>query len=132
MRLVGLFAWLFIFWLLLSGLFSPLLIALGAVSCLLATAAAWRLNLLDREAQPLELLRGAVTYWPWLIKEIIKSAWSVTKVVLHPQLPISPTMTVVKANRHLRQLHHPHARYADHRRERPQPDNPRAGQGRRA
>lgn len=98
MRLVGLFAGLFVFWLMLSGLFSPLLIALGVVACLLATAAAWRLNILDREAQPLELLRGAVTYWPWLIKEIIKSAWSVTKVVLHPQLPISPTMTVVKAS----------------------------------
>jgi multicomponent Na+:H+ antiporter subunit E len=46
----------------------------------------------------LELLRGAVTYWPWLVVEIVKSAWSVTKVVLHPQLPISPTMTVVQAS----------------------------------
>lgn len=98
MRLVGLFGGLFLFWLMLSGLFSPLLIALGVVACLLATAAAWRLNILDREGQPLELLRGAITYWPWLIMEIIKSAWSVTKVVLHPQLPISPTMTVVKAS----------------------------------
>jgi multicomponent Na+:H+ antiporter subunit E len=42
-----------------------------------------------------QLLRGAVTYWPWLVREIAKSAWSVTKIILHPRLPISPTMTVV-------------------------------------
>ena len=98
MRLVGLFGGLFLFWLALSGLFAPLLISLGVVACLLATAAVWRLNMVDREAQPLELLRGALTYWPWLVVEIIKSAWNVTKVVLHPRLPISPTMTVVKAS----------------------------------
>ena len=38
-----------------------------------------------------------MTYWPWLAVEIAKSAWAVTKVVLSPSLPISPTMTVVTA-----------------------------------
>jgi multicomponent Na+:H+ antiporter subunit E len=33
-----------------------------------------------------------------LIREIAKSAWAVTKVILHPRLPISPTMTIVKAS----------------------------------
>ena len=35
---------------------------------------------------------------PWLIREIAKSAWAVTKIILHPSLPISPTMTVVRAS----------------------------------
>ena len=52
----------------------------------------------DAEGHPIELFCGAVTYYPWLIREIAKSAWSVTKVILHPSLPISPTMTVVRAS----------------------------------
>ena len=52
----------------------------------------------DAEGHPIELFVGAVTYFPWLIVEIAKSAWAVTKIILHPRLPISPTMTVVRAS----------------------------------
>ena len=45
---------------------------------------------------------GRVTYFPWLIREIAKSAWAVTKIILHPSLPISPTMTVVRASQRTR------------------------------
>ena len=31
----------------------------------------------------------ATLYWPWLAKEIVKSAWDVTKVILSPKLPAS-------------------------------------------
>ncbi len=31
-------------------------------------------------------------YWPWLLKEIVKSGWTVTRIVLDPKLPISPTL----------------------------------------
>jgi hypothetical protein len=44
------------------------------------------------------LMRGAFTYVPWLWWEIAKSAWAVTKIILHPRLPISPTMTKVVAS----------------------------------
>ena len=60
--------------------------------------AARRMRALDAEGHPIELFRGAVTYFPWLAWEIVKSAWAVTKVVLHPRLPISPTLTVVTAS----------------------------------
>ena len=50
------------------------------------------------EGHPIELFWGAITYFPWLFREIAKSGWSVTKVILHPRLPISPTMTVVRAS----------------------------------
>jgi multicomponent Na+:H+ antiporter subunit E len=32
------------------------------------------------------------------MREIAKSAWSVTRIILDPRLPISPTMTTVKAS----------------------------------
>jgi multicomponent Na+:H+ antiporter subunit E len=75
-----------------------MLIGAGAVCSVLCVLAAIRLRAADSEGHPVELLRGAVTYLPWLIWEIAKSAWSVTKIILNPQLPISPTMTTVRAS----------------------------------
>jgi multicomponent Na+:H+ antiporter subunit E len=98
MRAVSLTGFLFIFWLALSGHYTPVLIAAGLGCAALCTYALVRVRLLDPEGHPIRLLKGAVTYFPWLAWEIAKSAWAVTKIVLHPRLPISPTMTVVKAS----------------------------------
>jgi multicomponent Na+:H+ antiporter subunit E len=102
MRFVSLAGFLFAFWLALSGHYTPMLIGIGAVSALACAYAAIRLGIVDREGQPVELLRGAVTYWPWLIVEIVQSAWAVSKVVLSPRMAISPTMTVVRASQRTR------------------------------
>jgi multicomponent Na+:H+ antiporter subunit E len=98
MRYLSLAAFLFAFWLALSGHYTPLFIAIGAGCALLVVAAAIRMRVADHEGHPLEVLRGAVTYWPWLALEIAKAAWAVSKIILHPKLPISPTMTVVRAS----------------------------------
>ncbi|HWT31320.1 MAG TPA: Na+/H+ antiporter subunit E [Propylenella sp.] len=98
MRAVSLTGLLFAFWLALSGHYTPMLVAAGAASALLCTIAALRLRILDREGQPIELAFGLVTYLPWLVGEIAKSAWTVTKIILDPRLPITPTMTVVAAS----------------------------------
>jgi multicomponent Na+:H+ antiporter subunit E len=98
MRHVSLALILFTFWLALSGHYTPFLIAAGAGSALLALMAAVRMRVADAEGHPFELLWGAITYHPWLIVEITKSAFGVTKIILHPSLPISPTMTVVRAS----------------------------------
>jgi len=37
------------------------------------------------------------TYWGWLIKEIVISAWQVTKIILSPTMNISPTIIEVQA-----------------------------------
>ena len=97
-RFVSLVAFLFAFWLALSGHYTPVLVAAGAGSAILCAVAAERMNILDSEGHPIHLLRGAFTYIPWLLVEIAKSAWGVTKLILHPDLPISPTMTVVTAS----------------------------------
>lgn len=98
MRHFALAGFLFAFWLALSGHYTPMLVAAGAASSVLCIFAMKRARVADEEGQPIELLLGAVTYFPWLIREIAKSAWAVTKIILHPRLPISPTMTLVRAS----------------------------------
>jgi multicomponent Na+:H+ antiporter subunit E len=97
MRFVSLGSFLFVFWLVLSGHYTPMLITAGAVSAVLCVLAAVRVRAADEEGHPIEVFAGTLTYYPWLLVEIGKSAWTVTKVILHPSLPISPTMTVVTA-----------------------------------
>ncbi|MBT0962089.1 Na+/H+ antiporter subunit E [Denitromonas iodatirespirans] len=87
---------LFAFWLLLSGYFTPFLMTLGLLSSVAVVWFARRMDVVDQEGHPLHLGRGVMGYWPWLIVEIVKSAWTVSKLIVHPHLPISPTMLRVK------------------------------------
>ena len=81
------------FWLLLSGMFTPFLVGAGVLSAIAVAALSRRMDLVDHEGHPIHLAWGALmTYWPWLLKEIAKSAWDVSKRVLDPRLPISPTL----------------------------------------
>jgi multicomponent Na+:H+ antiporter subunit E len=98
MRWVSLAIVLFLFWLALSGHYSHFLVAAGAGSAVLCVLVAARLRIADAEGHPVQLVRGALTYFPWLLWEIAKSGWAVTKLILHPGLPISPTMTKVVAS----------------------------------
>lgn len=97
MRQVSLFVALFLFWLLLSGHFKPFLIGAGIASALATVYVARLMGADDREGHPSDLIPAAITFYPWLFWEIAKSCWSVTKVILDPKLPISPTMTRVRA-----------------------------------
>ena len=66
-----------------------------------AAAVVWltrRMGVIDREGHPVDLGRAAATYWPWLIWEIVKAAWDVARIIVHPNLPISPTMIRVKTS----------------------------------
>ena len=98
MRYVSLGLLLFAFWLALSGHYTPLLIGIGAVCSVLCVLAGVRMKIVDAEAHPLHLFGRAVTYFPWLVWEIVKSGWAVTKIIVDPKLPISPTMTIVEAS----------------------------------
>ena len=97
MRRFSLFLVLFAFWLALSGHYTPRLVVIGAVTSLLCVAVAARMHLDDEEGHPIDLLPRALTYFPWLVWEICKSAWTVTWIILNPRLPISPTMLRVRA-----------------------------------
>lgn len=98
MRIASLFVTLLLFWLVLSGQSKPFLVIGGIVSAAACVAVARRMGSLDEEGHPHHLFPRALTYYPWLIWEICKAAWAVSKVIVDPQLPISPTMTRVKAS----------------------------------
>lgn len=98
MRLISFGTILLLFWLALSGYFKPFLLAGGILSTVLVLYLAQRMKLMDRESYPEHLFPAASSYWPWLLWEIIKAGWSVTKAVLRPKLAISPTMTRVVAS----------------------------------
>ena len=90
-RALSVWATLLAFWLLLSGIYTPFLIAAGVGCALAVTALAARMRLIDHEGHPIQLcLRAFCWYWPWLVKEIVKSAWQVARVILDPKLPIAP------------------------------------------
>jgi multicomponent Na+:H+ antiporter subunit E len=97
-RWVSLAVVLFLFWLALSGHYTSFLIGAGALSAVLCAIVAVRMRVADTEGHAVHLAWSALTYFPWLLWEIAKSAWAVTKLILHPRLPISPTMTKVIAS----------------------------------
>lgn len=86
------------FWLLLSGYFTAFLMTVGAAAAIAVVALAQRMDLVDHEGLPIHLGWRVLTYWPWLIIEIVKSAWDVSKIILNPRLPISPTLIRVKTS----------------------------------
>lgn len=83
---------LFAFWLLMSGIYTPFLVLSGLGVAVAVAALARRMEVADREGQPLHLVPAALAYWPWLALEILKSGWTVTRLILHPRLPISPAL----------------------------------------
>jgi len=89
---------LFAFWLLLSGYFEPFLLAAGLGSAVAVVWLAHRMDLIDREGHPIHLWWRALAYWPWLLKEIVKSAWDVSRIILSPRLPISPELVRVRTS----------------------------------
>ncbi|MFN0186553.1 MAG: Na+/H+ antiporter subunit E [Aquabacterium sp.] len=89
---ISLFAALFLFWLLLSGFFTPFLVSAGAGCAVAVVWFARRMDVVDHEGHPIRIGPRALVYWVWLVKEIIKSGWDVSQIILHPRLPISPTL----------------------------------------
>jgi multicomponent Na+:H+ antiporter subunit E len=83
---------LYAFWLLLSGYFTAFLMAAGAICSIGVVLLAHRMDVVDHEGHPVHLSLRVFIYWPWLIVEIVKSAWSVARIIIDPRLPISPTL----------------------------------------
>ena len=84
---------LYSFWLLLSGIFEPFLLAEGFGSAIAVLLFTRHLDSVADNASPSNLDGPRlIAYIPWLIREIIVAAWDVTKRILHPAMPISPTM----------------------------------------
>ena len=89
---------LFALWLLLSGHYTPLLLAFGVISTLLAVYLAKRTDLIDRESHHVLIKPSILGYWLWLGMQIIKSNIDVARRILHPSMPISPAVFKVHAD----------------------------------
>lgn len=92
MRLFFLCALLFGIWLLLSGFLTPLFIALGLGSAILSGLLARRMDAMSDDVYRYYFSWQGLCYYTWLIREVITSSLRVTRLIWHPDLPISPTL----------------------------------------
>ncbi len=83
-------------WVLWSGLYKPLVLGLGALSCVLSVYMAHRMGFFRHKAL-LSMLTRLPAYWWWLLGEIIISSLEVARLILKPSLPISPTVVKLQA-----------------------------------
>jgi multicomponent Na+:H+ antiporter subunit E len=85
-------------WVLLSGYFTPLLLFFGLVSVCLVVYLALRMDVVDHEGHPVHLkIRLTISYWLWLLKEIVISNIDVCRRILSPGMPISPIVIRIKS-----------------------------------
>jgi len=83
-------------WLLMSGVYKPMVIGFGVASVVLVLVIVRRMDHVDCDhlvafINPLK----ALGYFAWLLVEIAKCNWTVTKVILSPGLPTRQHMFVV-------------------------------------
>lgn len=82
-----------VLWLLMSGIFKPLLLVLGAASLLLVIFVVKRMDQVDNDRTEIRLKPIAFTgYLVWLLVEIAKSNWNVSKLVLLPSAKLRQHM----------------------------------------
>lgn len=99
MKQLVILVWLIILalvWLLWSGLYKPLVLGLGALSCVLTVYFCHRIDFFE-EPSGLHVIPRIPIYLFKLFVDIIKSNIDVTRIILNPKLPISPTEVTIKA-----------------------------------
>jgi len=94
--LLTLMLW-FVAWLLWSGMTKPLLLALGAISCVLVLVLSRRMGFFDKSVYSLHLVWRLIPFWGWLGKELVVSNLQVARIILNPKMPISPTVIRIDA-----------------------------------
>ena len=97
LRVLLLFFLLAAAWLLWSGFFKPLLLALGLFSCVITMILAKRMRYFESDVFALRFSWKLLGHWVWLSWQVLKSSLEVSRVVLDPKLPISPRVFDLKA-----------------------------------
>ena len=91
-RTIILLILLIIAWVLWSGLLKPLLLGLGAVSCLLTVWLVRRMGYFHGEMFAFHYDWRLLGFWAWLGLEVVKSSLEVARVVLRREVAIDPTV----------------------------------------
>lgn len=81
-----------VLWIALSGHFEPLILAFGAASIAFVVWICARMHVVDGESYPFGLLPRLSAYWPWLVKEIVKSSIDTTRRVFGPAAAVQPVV----------------------------------------
>ncbi len=87
-----------VFWLANTGHYTVLMLSLGLISIMLVVFIARRMDVVDEEAQPLQLSLKIPGYFAWLTKEIILSNLLVVKHIWLGNKSISPVFATITAS----------------------------------
>lgn len=82
-------------WVLWSGYLKPLLLGLGALSCLLTVWIVRRMGYFDDETFAFHYDWRLLGFWTWLGGEIVKSSIEVARVVLRRRIDVEPKVVNV-------------------------------------
>ena len=87
MHALSMTASLMLFWLMISGNFGVLNLSLGLVSSLLVVVISMRMDVVDRESQPIHLTPRLPLYWGWLmLLAMLLAAMLCVFIGIYPQL----------------------------------------------
>lgn len=89
---LGIICLLGLFWLILSGHYSPLLLAMGVLSVALVCWILHRMDLVDRESIPLYLLPRMPRYLAWLARQILLSNLDLARRVWRRECDVEPVV----------------------------------------
>ena len=82
-------------WVLWSGYFKPLLLGLGALSCLLTVWLVHRMGHFDDDTFAFHYDWRLLGFWGWLGREVLLSSIEVARVVLGRRVDVDPKVVTV-------------------------------------
>ncbi len=85
------------FWVLNSGYYTTLMLALGLVSIVFVLFIAYRMDVVDHESQAIQISLRLPGFLVWLLKELILSNIAVVKCIWQGNSSISPTIATIKS-----------------------------------
>jgi multicomponent Na+:H+ antiporter subunit E len=94
-RIVVLTVLLIAAWVLWSGYFKPLLLGLGALSCLLTVWLVHRMGHFDDDEFAFHYDWRLLGFWGWLAREVVLSSIEVARVVLRRRMELDPKVVTV-------------------------------------
>lgn len=83
-------------WLLWSGVYTPLILGLGLLSCTIAIYLAYRMGFFARGVFSLHVSARLPRFWAWLLIEIVKANFQVAAAVLFPARRVSPAVIDIR------------------------------------
>ena len=89
-RILALALLLIVAWVLWSGYLKPLLLGLGALSCVLTIWVVHRMGYFDEEDFAFHYDWRLLGFWAWLGREVVLSSIEVARVVLRRKVAVEP------------------------------------------